>query len=176
MDINPHTQPWDGEGEFEDYLGLSKTHYRQAKLAYRLGGNKRWLPIYSEAYEAMANCKSAGAEIWITTTRPWQRLDNIDPDTRFWLERHGLPYDHMLYDEDKLQKIVDQVDSARIVAVIDDLHEQYDRAIALDLPVMQRANDHNQHPSKSRPQKGTLARCGVWARQEIFNWKRSHQI
>ena len=52
------------------------------------------------------------------------RLDGIDPDTRFWLERHGIKYAGLLYDEDKYERLVKTIDRERVVLVIDDLTEQ----------------------------------------------------
>ncbi len=73
LDVNPHTDPWYGEGEFEDYLGLTKERYRQAKLAYRLGGNKRWLPIYQGAQEAMTLSATGGRDPDLSTSRGGKR-------------------------------------------------------------------------------------------------------
>lgn len=169
---HPAAPAWDGEGEFEDFLGLTKEQYRLTKLAYRQGGNKRWMPVYSDAAEAVALTSLAGAEVWITTTRPWQKLDNVDPDTRWWLLKNDIPYNHMIYDADKLLMITQQVDPSRIVAVIDDLPEQYDRATELGLPVIQRRNHHNAGASSLRYNRGDLGRCAAWARQQITEWRQ----
>jgi hypothetical protein len=72
-----------------------------------------------------------GAELWLTTTRPYLRLDNVDPDTRWWIEKHEVPFDYMLYDECKYQELARRVDRARVVAVVDDLDEMYDDADAV---------------------------------------------
>jgi hypothetical protein len=136
-------EAWDGKGEFEDYLGLTKEEYRAAKLAYRQGGSKRWMPILFGAKEFCDAVKDAGAELWLATTRPWQRLDNVDPDTRFWLANNGIKYDGLLYGEDKYEQIIEAVDPDRIVAVIDDLPENFHRAQQLGLPFILRNQPHN---------------------------------
>lgn len=113
-----------GGEEFSDYLGMSKQSYREAKLAYRQGGMKRSMPTHVGARAFMKEVWELGFEIWIATTRPWMRLDNIDPDTREWLFRNGIQYDYMIYGEDKYEQLVKAVGGERIVLVIDDLRDQ----------------------------------------------------
>lgn len=102
--------------------------WHDAKLAYRQGGMKRTMPIFDGARELCLAIRDAGAELWVTTTRPYLSLDNIVPDTVEWLSRHGIEYDGMLFDEDKYAQLANRVDSGRVVAVLDDLPEMYDAA------------------------------------------------
>lgn len=166
--------PWDGSGEFEDYLGLTKEQYRQAKLAYRQGGTKRWMPAYPGARSFVTSLFSR-SEVWITTTRPWLRLDNIDPDTQEWLRRNGIRYNHMIYSEDKYDLLVTMVQPERICAIVEDLPEQYDRAEALGLPVIQRANSHNMALGARRPRRAGLTGCLDYAVSNIKTWKEQHE-
>jgi phosphoglycolate phosphatase-like HAD superfamily hydrolase len=98
--------------------------FREVKLAYRQGGLKRFMPIMPGAQELVHQTRSAGAEVWLTTTRPYLRLDNIDPDTREWLDRHGFDFDGLLYDEEKYQQLVERIDAQRVIAIVDDDPEQ----------------------------------------------------
>lgn len=138
---------WDGDGEFEDWLGLTKEQYREAKLAYRQGGNKRWLPAYPGVRELVESLRAAGAEIWVCTTRPWQRLDNIDPDTREWCRRNGVAYDGMLYGESKYEQLVEAVHPERVMGVVDDLADYLRQAEYVGLPAFQVARMHNRAES-----------------------------
>jgi hypothetical protein len=61
-----------------------------------------------------------GAEVWLTTTRPHDRFDRVDPDTREWCRRNGIKFDGLLYDGDKMERLADIVDPERVVAVVDD--------------------------------------------------------
>lgn len=164
--------PWDGTGEFEEHLGLTKEQYRAAKLAYRQGGNKRWLPAYPGVSEMVFSVYAAGAEVWIATTRPWDRLDNIDPDTREWLRRNDIRYDGLLYGEDKYRQLLEHVDMDRVVAVIEDLPEQFGMAHGLGLPVIMRENFHNVH-AKPIP-RGRLDVCFNWALGRIKEWEEKY--
>lgn len=119
---------WNGEGDYEDFLGMSQAMYREAKLAYRQGGYKRTAPLYPKALDFMHWLSTQPVEVWITTTRPWSRLDSVDPDTKFWLHRHGIEYKHLLFDECKYRKLSEIVDRDRVIAVVDDLPEMIDEA------------------------------------------------
>lgn len=132
-----------GGSEFSEFLGLEKHVYREVKLAYRQGGQKRSMNPYRGAPQFMRDLREDGFEVWIATTRPWQRLDNIDPDTRFWLDRHEIPYDGMVYGDDKYAQLFDRVEQDRAVLVIDDLLEMCQAASAMGLYVMQPMRMHN---------------------------------
>lgn len=137
---------YNGGEEFSDYLGMSKQLYREAKLAYRQGGMKRTMPTYGGARGFMIQLNRLGCEVWIATTRPWMRLDNIDPDTREWLQRNTITYDYMLYGEDKYEVLKDRVGESRVLAVVDDLREQCEKAKQVfdDDTAIQPYRQHNE--------------------------------
>jgi hypothetical protein len=108
--------------------GLSVSDYRQAKLAYRQGGMKRTMPIFDGARALCWATRDAGAELWVTTTRPYLSLDNIVPDTIEWLRRHEIEYDGMLFDDDKYEQLQRRVNVGRVAAIFDDTPELYDAA------------------------------------------------
>lgn len=105
------------------WMGVSKHTYRQVKLAYRQGGLKRGMPCYSGAADLSRSIRKAGADVWICTTRPYLRLDNIDPDTRHWLRRNRVQYDGVLWGEHKYRDLARIVGVDRFVAALDDLPE-----------------------------------------------------
>jgi 5'(3')-deoxyribonucleotidase len=102
--------------------------WHDIKLAYRQGGMKRTMPVYPDARELCQSIQKAGAELWVTTTRPYIRHDNIDPDTREWLRRHHIPYDYLIYDGHKYKKLAQLVGRERVCAVLDDLLEETSEA------------------------------------------------
>lgn len=105
------------------WMGVSKATYRQVKLAYRQGGLKRGMPCYDGAADLSRSIRKAGGEVWICTTRPYLRLDNIDPDTRHWLRRNRIQYDGVLWGHNKYRDLARIVGADRVVAVMDDLPE-----------------------------------------------------
>lgn len=168
---------YDGSMPFNEYLGLDKDLYRKIKLAYRQGGMKRTMPMRKGADVLMKTLKELDVEVWITTTRPYLRLDNIDPDTRHWMERHGLEYDHMLYDELKYQQLAEYVNPERVVMILEDDPEQIDFANGVYKPgvAVQAAGPHNNHPSARRsPAAGSLYLVADMATRRIQEWKETH--
>lgn len=137
----PRWLTYDGAQEVNEFMGVTKDQYRSAKLAFRQGGFKRWMPVFKEAPGFVAMLREGGAEVWLATTRPWMRLDNTDPDTREWLMRQGILYDGLIYDENKFDELLKIVDRQRVVAVLDNEGEQYDRAARAGLlPILRRTS------------------------------------
>lgn len=141
----PRAWDYDGRMGFRAWMnetcGIGTEEYRQIKLAYRQGGMKRSMPIFRGAQALCWTIRAVGAELWITTTRPYLSLDNIVPDTVEWCRRHGINYEGMLFDENKYGEFAKRVDTERVVAVLDDLPEMYDAAAKVmhyghDVPIL----------------------------------------
>lgn len=168
---------YEGGESFWGYLGLDLATYRQVKLAYRQGGMKRSMPVIRGAHSLFTAVQMAGAEVWVTTTRPYLRLDNIDPDTRFWLEQSGMQPDYMLYDEDKYGQLAERVATERVVGVLDDLPEQLERCDELFgesvgiMPVHRWTSGVLRHPAAS-----TLATAADMLVSRIHGWYEERKI
>lgn len=150
--------------------------WQQIKLAYRQGGLKRSMPIYDGAERLCRVLREEGAELWLTTTRPYLRLDNVDPDTRFWLELNGIKYDGLLYDEDKYAKLAEYVDKERVVAVLDDLPEQWEeaaKAFGWRVPILRRTRWNRKVPSDSAIMNLEKALSIIYERMRA--WKGAHR-
>jgi FMN phosphatase YigB (HAD superfamily) len=117
-----------------EFMSIDHAVYRKIKLAYRQGGMKRTMPVYDGASALTAWLKDQDIEIWICTTRPYNRLDNIDEDTQEWLNRNLIDFDAILWDDSeghgKYHELVRQVGLNRIIAAVDDLPEQLHQARA----------------------------------------------
>lgn len=162
---------YDGSTDLATFLGLTKVEYRKIKLAYRQGGMKRCMPQVPYAHRTMHSIKDLGYEIWIATTRPYNRLDNVDPDTQFWLANNDLPYDHLLYGEDKYEELVRQVDQERIVLVLEDLPEQFDRGKLLGLPMVQKGSRYNtSNTARRSPRVRDLEEVLPTLRRKAEQW------
>lgn len=149
-EINPGLPLW-------KHMRVSRRTYRDCKLAYRQGGLKRSMPVFPFASQLTRNIRRLGADIWICTTRPYLRLDNIDPDTREWLRRNRIQYDAVIFGEQKYRELVTQVGLERIVAVADDLPEQALNAAGLGIkPVFLRTQPYNQYLSEALAAKQRL--------------------
>lgn len=132
-----------------EWMGLPLGAYREAKLAYRQGGWKRWMPAYPGADVLTHRTRSAGAEPWLCTTRPYLRLDNIDPDTREWTRRNNIAFDALLFDPlDETQTKYDELyrqAGDRVVTVVEDLPEMYSKSLELGYSTVLRDQPYNQH-------------------------------
>lgn len=128
-------------------MGVSKTTYRNCKLAYRQGGMKRSMPCYDGVDGVVRDMRHEGAEVWICTTRPYLRLDNIDPDTRHWLRRNGIPYDGVLFGTHKYRDLIKIVGLDRVLFVVDDLPELVDQARTIGLAAYLRDQPYNRYRS-----------------------------
>ncbi len=127
------------------WLGVSKTTYRQVKLAFRQSGLKRAMPAFTGASELTRTLRRRGAEVWICTTRPYLRLDNIDPDTRHWLRRNRIQYDGVLFGERKYRDLVKIVGRERVVGILDDLPEMMEQADKVGVLPFLRHQPWNEH-------------------------------
>lgn len=138
---------WDPEvvGPFYKQLGMSKAVYRQCKLAYRMGGMKRSIPVFEGASELARAIRGAGVGIAACTTRPYLHMSTIDLDTQHWLRRNGIKVDHILYGEHKYRDLVKSVGRDRVVCALDDDLSQIGVANRLGVPSIMRSNEANQN-------------------------------
>lgn len=132
------------------WLGMSKATYRQCKLAYRQGGMKRSMPAYPGASELTRTIRKEGGEVWIATTRPYLRLDNIDPDTRHWLRRNRIQFDGVLFGEHKYRDLK-RILGDRVLFVVDDLPEQIEVAQGIGLTAFMRDQPYNRRYASDHP-------------------------
>jgi hypothetical protein len=152
------------------HMHISRQTYRECKLAYRQGGMKRSMPVYEGAKELSRAIRKAGAEVWITTTRPYLRLDNIDPDTRHWLRRNGIQYDAVIYGEHKYRDLVRNVGPSRVACVMDDLPELVMQATSLGVDGIIRDQPYNRHfPWHLRAE--SLPDAQRWITKRLEQWR-----
>jgi hypothetical protein len=153
------------------WLGMSKATYRQCKLAYRQGGLKRSMPVYDGAAQMTRDMRKAGAEVWIATTRPYLRLDNIDPDTRHWLRRNKIQFDGVLFGQHKYRDL-NRILGERVLMVVDDLPEMIDVALSLHMRAFLRRQPYNEYYQRS----GNWGRVGTCADiMDVFNDEMSRR-
>lgn len=136
---------WDPEivGPFYRQLGMSRAVYRQCKLAYRMGGMKRSIPVFEGAADMVRAIRGAGVGVAACTTRPYLAMSTIDLDTQHWLRRNGIKVDHILYGEHKYRDLVKSVGRKRVVCALDDDLSQLGVANRLGVPNIMRRNEAN---------------------------------
>jgi phosphoglycolate phosphatase-like HAD superfamily hydrolase len=168
---NPGLKLW-------DWMGISQRDYQDAKLAYRQGGWKRWMPCYLGAAELTLRIRSAGAEVWLCTTRPYLRLDNVDPDTREWLGRNRIQYDALLFDPahkddgTKYHELARQA-GTRVASVVDDLPEMLQAASDARVPGLSASILRDQPYNRHLPHFKRAEDCGqIWGyvTEDLHRW------
>lgn len=174
----PIPRYWSGKGSLASHLCISKTRYRTLKLAFRQSGLKRAMPLFAGAEQMAYAVRQAGAELWVCTTRPYLRLDNIDPDTRWWLRHHHLSYDGVLFGERKYRDLADLVGSGRVVGVLDDLPEQVMAARQANLPAYLIERMHNEHALKTYGGDSlpTLSAALAELVVAVKRWRKEHNV
>jgi phosphoglycolate phosphatase-like HAD superfamily hydrolase len=158
----------------QHWFACTAEEYRAAKLAYRQGGMKRSMPIFNGAKALCRNINSWGAELWVTTTRPYLSLDTIVPDTVEWLDRHKIAYHGMLFDEDKYAQLSERVDPERVVLVLDDLREMCEAAASEfgeGVPVLA-ANPYNE--AVKWPVIANVSNAWPIAHERLEEWRHQH--
>lgn len=162
------------------HLGVTKEVYRAVKLAYRQSGLKRDMAVFSGAVDLVRAVRNAGAEVWVCTTRPYLRLDNIDPDTREWLERNEIAVDGVIYGEHKYRDLCELVGIERVVGALDDLPEKVQEAQAQGIAAMLIQRHHNQAYWRDErvalPSLPRLPAAQEWLLAEIKEWKARHNV
>lgn len=156
------------------WLGMSKATYRQCKLAYRQGGLKRSMPAYEGASELTHALRKDGAEVWIATTRPYLRLDNIDPDTRHWLRRNRIQFDGVLFGQHKYRDL-NRILGPRVAFVVDDLPELVQQGESLGITALLRIQPYNYTYALERPDLPTASNMDdimeYWSNNQV-NWRK----
>lgn len=173
------SRAFDGSEAHRDWfvwaMGVDVTTFRAIKLAFRQGGMKRTMPIFRESAETIQAVKDMGAEVWLTTTRPWERFDRVDPDTRHWLAAHGIEFDGLIYDDAKMAALAERVDPLRVVAVVDDLPEELEEAHQLfdNAVTILRKTIHNR--GVNWPHEGYMGDVRRWIEESIDNWNARYE-
>lgn len=164
---------YDGLEPFYKWLGLSKSTYRQIKLAFRRGGLKRSMPVYEHASDMTCEWRQQGALVIICTTRPYLQLENIESDTRHWLKRHGIQHDGLISGEHKYRDLK-KLFGPQVIAVVEDLPEQIHIADKLSLPRIIRSQPHNAE--LGGPRQRDLMGVYLEVEHRIHQYKIDHEV
>jgi hypothetical protein len=178
----PSIEPWlySGHENFSSWFCRTwQTDYRtwqDIKLAYRQGGQKRSMPPFVGMIEAARSAHRRDCEVWVTTTRPYQRLDGIDPDTREWLRRNRVPYEGLIYSEDKYRDLAGRIDPARVIAVFDDQIDMIDQASEVFRPeVPFLCKSWWNRNVFCRQRSGNAQQAISYLHQQLSTWRSVHE-
>lgn len=172
----PSRMAYTGGVPFHKFLGVSRSTYNTMKLAYRQGGMKRSMPPYPGIGDFTRYVRREGVQVWICTTRPYLRLDNIDPDTRHWItKRARMQYDGILYGEHKYRDLAKAVGIERVLMVYDDLPALIEQAQSLGMPTCIRSQPYNRYWSSGSVRRvETVGGMGIVFEEALDDWRKRH--
>src|SRR5690606_35890670 len=87
-------------------LGIPTEVGVKLKDKYRQTGQKRFIPVCEGARELLVWLREQGYKIMLLTARPYQQYKRIFADTIEWLENNNLPYDSIIFDEKKEERLI----------------------------------------------------------------------
>lgn len=166
-------------GSFAKYLGLSKATYRKIKLAYRRGGLKRSMPVFTGASNLTGSLRKRGAIVVLCTTRPYLSLENVDEDTRHWAKRNRIRHDYIIWGEHKYRELARF--GERVVSVLEDEPALLRQAMGLGLVANRVERSYNQGmlDVDRTPVNGygctTLLDAGIAMNEQLDEWEERHR-
>jgi uncharacterized HAD superfamily protein len=101
--------------------------YKDLKFEYRECGVKATLPVREGASEVLWQIKNLGYMILVLTSRPFSEHKTLYKQTTDWLESNNLPYDGIIFGEDKYLQILSKVPNLNFM--IED-HRYYSNLIS----------------------------------------------
>lgn len=87
-----------------DVVGVEKM--KKLKHEFRMSGEKRNLDCIKGARQSMVQLKKKGYRLILLSARPYKEYPRIFADTIEWLNKNKIPFDAILWDENKEQRIL----------------------------------------------------------------------
>ena len=122
---------------------LGHAEVERLKHEFRESGEKRNIPVLPGALELLKGLNNRGYYIAILSSRPVSRYKRIMGDTLEWLNKNNLPYNGVLWDEEKDYKSIAKIPNVRF-AVEDNLKFAINLAKYIDLVFLIDKKKYNQ--------------------------------
>jgi len=103
---------------YDQITEIAKISHEKAldlKHQFRANGYKAKLPLVPGAREFCEKLKENGYQIILMSARPYKKYKRIMADTIYWLKDNSIPYDAILWDEKKDERIVREFPSMAFV-------------------------------------------------------------
>jgi NTP pyrophosphatase (non-canonical NTP hydrolase) len=127
------------------------------KTDFYRGGGFRDMPIVLGAKDALYSIRASGYKLAIITARPHWQYKRLYADTIFWLKKHGIEYDLILFNKDKSEAIYEYIFPARPTYFIEDRAKHCLELVNIGVPVLWLGGDASEigvHP--------LIRRVGDW--------------
>lgn len=117
LDFLRHNQMWINSNT----VGVPHMEWQKVKHHFRTNGGKRALRPFGDAKAFLEWCRRSEWLIVLVTSRPIVEYPNLFTDTLYWLDKTEMPYDHVWWAMEKMERIEEaQVDLKQIVFAVDD--------------------------------------------------------
>lgn len=103
-----------------EILQVTHDEWRTLKHHFRIEGEKRVMPVYSDAPRFLQWCRSRGFKIILVTSRPINEYPNLFTDTMTWLTSNRLQFDYLWWATEKAERIQEGNVLSRTVFAVDD--------------------------------------------------------
>ena len=101
-------------------LDLPNEVTKELKDEFRQSGEKRYIPVLDEAKWFLKTLKKNNYQIVLLSARPYKKYRRIFADTKEWLEKNGLVYDAILWDEDKCSRLIKEFGENSVEFFVED--------------------------------------------------------
>ena len=109
-DLTPFREEANSSGNAENsFAAALSMNERMKHRFYEEGGFRDLAPIPFAAETARRIKKRYGALHVIVTARPQWKYKRLHGDTAWWLKRHGIPYDVLLFSRNKVEAISEHI-------------------------------------------------------------------
>ena len=105
-----------------DYLSgyVDYSFVKHCKHNYRMSGESKKESVINCTVEFLRKAKSLGYYIVLLTSRPFDKYKNLELDTYEWLELNDIPFDMLINDSKKRDKISELSKTSKIKIILDD--------------------------------------------------------
>jgi len=106
------------------------------KERFYVNGGFLTLPPIDGAVEGLAAIRDMGYKIIIVTARPHWQYRRLHGDTAKWLEKHGVAYDHIIFNKDKAEAVWEDLHPARPTWFVEDRLKHMHELLDVGVPVL----------------------------------------
>lgn len=105
-----------------DYLSeqINPDYVRECKYKYRTQGLSLREKVNQESVSFLQQMKSEGFSIILLTSRPLDAYKCLEVDTYRWLVSNNIPFDFLISDSKKRNKVLEVLRSSKVDMIIDD--------------------------------------------------------
>jgi hypothetical protein len=162
-DVICNLEPWRAalgvKGEEQAAASLKLAITEEMKNTFYAGGRFREMEAIPGAADALARFRRAGGKVVLITARPQWQYKRLHADTVWWLARHQMQYDLLLFSRNKVEAVYEHVRPAWPFAAVEDHPKNAEAYAEAGIPVYLFDQPYNRRVSASK----LITRVASWA-------------